>query len=97
MIVPGGTQYMTAGDGILHIETPPEDLVLSGGLFHGVQLWINLPRALKRIAPQYQDLQVEGSSTVSTADGGAFVRVLAGEVDGHHGPGIPQPGRGGRS
>ena len=53
----GGTQYMTAGDGILHIETPPAALVESGGLFHGLQLWINLPRAKKRIAPQYQDLQ----------------------------------------
>ncbi|MDQ1247851.1 MAG: quercetin 2,3-dioxygenase [Actinomycetota bacterium] len=84
----GGTQYMTAGDGILHIETPPEDLVVSGGLFHGVQLWINLPRAKKRIAPKYQDLQAETSTMVASADGGALLRVLAGEVDGHHGPGI---------
>ncbi|MDP1878223.1 MAG: pirin-like C-terminal cupin domain-containing protein [Actinomycetota bacterium] len=84
----GGTQYMTAGDGILHIETPPEDLVESGGLFHGVQLWINLPRAKKRIAPQYQDLQGLDSSMVTNADGGALLRVLAGEVDGHSGPGI---------
>jgi hypothetical protein len=38
----GGTQYMTAGDGILHIETPPPALVESGGLFHGLQLWINI-------------------------------------------------------
>lgn len=87
-ILEGGTQYMTAGDGILHIETPPEALVMSGGLFHGVQLWINLPRALKRIAPQYQDLQGEDSAMVSTTDGGALVRVLAGEVDGFKGPGI---------
>ena len=34
---------MTAGGGILHIEEPPEDLVMSGGLFHGFQLWVNLP------------------------------------------------------
>ncbi|MFM8388055.1 MAG: pirin family protein, partial [Actinomycetota bacterium] len=27
----GGTQWMTAGGGILHIETPPEDLVVRGG------------------------------------------------------------------
>ena len=47
----GGTQYMTAGDGILHIETPPEQLVKSGGLFHGIQLWINLPGDKKRMAP----------------------------------------------
>ena len=87
-ILDGGTQYMTAGDGILHIETPPEHLVESGGLFHGVQLWINLPRQKKRIAPQYQDLQGLDSAMVSTPDGGALVRVLAGEVDGHRGPGI---------
>jgi redox-sensitive bicupin YhaK (pirin superfamily) len=84
----GGTQYMTAGDGILHIETPPEHLVEAGGLFHGVQLWINLPRDKKRIAPQYQDLQGQDSTMVTTADGGALLRVLAGEVDGHQGPGI---------
>lgn len=84
----GGTQYMTAGDGILHIETPPEHLVISGGLFHGVQLWINLPRDKKRIAPQYQDLQGPDSTMVASTDGGALVRVLAGEVDGHAGPGI---------
>jgi len=35
---------MTAGAGILHIETPPESLVMSGGLFHGFQLWVNLPQ-----------------------------------------------------
>jgi redox-sensitive bicupin YhaK (pirin superfamily) len=87
-ILDGGTQYMTAGDGILHIETPPEHLVESGGLFHGVQLWINLPRAKKRIAPQYQDLQGLDSALLTSADGGAVLRVLAGEIDGHQGPGI---------
>jgi redox-sensitive bicupin YhaK (pirin superfamily) len=87
-ILDGGTQYMTAGDGILHIETPPEHLVESGGLFHGVQLWINLPKEKKRIAPQYQDLQGVDSSMVTSSDGGALVRILAGDVDGHRGPGI---------
>ncbi len=84
----GGTQYMTAGDGILHIETPPAALVESGGLFHGLQLWINLPRDKKRIAPQYQDLQSDKLTLLTSADGGALVRVLAGSVDGHAGPGI---------
>lgn len=87
-IVEGGTQYMTAGDGILHIETPPEHLVMSGGLFHGVQLWINLPRDKKRIAPAYQDLQGGELTMLSSPDGGALVRVLAGEIGGHSGPGI---------
>ena len=46
-ITDGDTQWMTAGGGILHIEAPPEKLVMSGGLFHGLQLWVNLPRAAK--------------------------------------------------
>ncbi len=87
-ILDGGTQYMTAGDGVLHIETPPPALVEAGGLFHGVQLWINLPKAKKRIAPQYQDLQGQDTAMVTSTDGGALLRVLAGEVDGHAGPGI---------
>ena len=88
VILDGGTQYMTAGDGILHIETPPSALVETGGLFHGVQLWINLPIAKKRIAPQYQDLQGMELTMLSSSDGGALVRVLAGAIDGHQGPGI---------
>ena len=43
LITNGGTQWMTAGSGILHIEAPPHELVVSGGLFHGIQLWVNLP------------------------------------------------------
>ena len=83
----GGTQYMTAGAGILHIETPPESLVMSGGLFHGIQLWINLPAAKKWLAPAYQGLHV---ALALNSDGGALVRVLAGTVAGHTGPGRSQ-------
>ena len=50
VITNGDTQWMTAGGGILHIEEPPEALVISGGLFHGFQLWVNLPSALKMTA-----------------------------------------------
>lgn len=83
----GDTQWMTAGGGILHIETPPEHLVVSGGLFHGVQLWVNLPRDNKMAAPRYQDITGRKVALLSSHDGGALVRVIAGEVDGHHGPG----------
>ena len=87
VITNGDTQWMTAGAGILHIEKPPEHLVASGGLFHGVQLWVNLPRAQKWAPPRYQDLRGRESGLLSSADGGALVRVIAGEVAGHHGPG----------
>ncbi len=90
VIANGGTQYMTAGAGILHIETPPESLVMSGGLFHGVQLWINLPAAKKWLAPAYQGLEGTDIALASSPDGGALVRVLAGTVAGHTGPGRSQ-------
>jgi len=87
MIENGATQWMTAGSGILHIETPPEELVISGGLFHGVQLWVNLPAKSKMIPPAYQSIEAENVALVASADAGALVRVIAGEVGGHRGPG----------
>ena len=86
-ITNGDTQWMTAGAGILHIEKPPESLVMSGGLFHGIQLWVNLPKTLKMATPRYQDLRSGQVSLISSADGGALVRIIAGEVAGHSGPG----------
>ncbi|MFF0269128.1 pirin family protein [Kribbella sp. NPDC004536] len=83
----GDTQWMTAGSGLLHIETPPEHLVVSGGLFHGIQLWVNLPKALKWAPPRYQDIRGGDSALLSTPDGGSLIRVIAGTVDGHDGPG----------
>jgi redox-sensitive bicupin YhaK (pirin superfamily) len=83
----GDTQWMTAGSGLLHIETPPEHLVLSGGLFHGIQLWVNLPKSLKWAPPRYQDIRGGDAALLSTQDGGALIRVIAGSVDGHDGPG----------
>jgi redox-sensitive bicupin YhaK (pirin superfamily) len=86
-ITNGDTQWMTAGSGILHIEAPPEKLVTSGGLFHGLQLWVNLPRIAKMIAPKYQDIRGRESTLLTTHDGGALIRVIAGQVAGHDGPG----------
>ncbi len=86
-ITNGDTQWMTAGNGILHIETPPEHLVTSGGLFHGLQLWVNLPQAAKMIAPKYQDIRGPSAALLTTPDGGSLIRVIAGEVAGHAGPG----------
>ncbi|MBX3284215.1 MAG: pirin family protein [Acidimicrobiales bacterium] len=87
VIADGATQWMTAGRGILHIETPPEALVRSGGLFHGVQLWVNLPSADKMTSPNYQGLEGGDVTLLSSPDGGALIRVIAGSLDGHAGPG----------
>ena len=86
-ITNGDTQWMTAGSGLLHIEAPPEWMVTRGGLFHGIQLWVNLPRDAKMSTPTYQDIRSGEVQLLSTPDAGALVRVIAGSVDGHAGPG----------
>jgi redox-sensitive bicupin YhaK (pirin superfamily) len=88
LIADGATQWMTAGAGILHDELPTEELVVRGGLFHGVQLWVNLPSELKMTPPRYQDIQTNRLVLLSSDDGGALVRLIAGELDGHAGPGV---------
>jgi redox-sensitive bicupin YhaK (pirin superfamily) len=88
LITNGDTQWMTAGAGILHIERPPETLIASGGLFHGFQLWVNLPAAQKWVPARYQDIRAGNVALLASYDGGALLRVIAGEVAGHRGPGI---------
>jgi redox-sensitive bicupin YhaK (pirin superfamily) len=63
-------------------------VVARGGLFHGFQLWVNLPARLKWTPPRYQDIRGRAVSLLSSPDGGALLRVIAGEVAGHQGPGI---------
>jgi quercetin 2,3-dioxygenase len=88
LITNGDTQWMTAGAGILHIERPPDDLVASGGLFHGIQLWVNLPAADKFTPPRYQDIQAGQVKLLRSPDGGAVLRLIAGDLGEHRGPGI---------
>jgi quercetin 2,3-dioxygenase len=88
LITDGATQWMTAGSGILHIETPPAELVQSGGVFHGIQLWVNLPRKDKFAPPRYQAIEGADAQLLSSDDGGALLRIIAGEIDGHRGPGV---------
>lgn len=87
LIGDGDTQWMTAGSGLLHIETPPEEVVMAGGLFHGFQLWVNLPSAKKWSPPRYQDLRGTDARLLTSPDGGALLRLIAGDLAGHRGPG----------
>ena len=84
----GATQWMTAGAGVLHIERPPESLVTSGGRFHGIQLWVNLPASTKMTPPRYQDIAAHAVPLVTSSDGDVIVRVVAGTVGGFAGPGV---------
>ncbi len=88
LITDGATQWMTAGAGIQHIERPPEGLVARGGLFHGIQLWVNLPAAQKWVPPRYQDIESTDVRLLSSDDGSSLVRIIAGEIAGCRGPGV---------
>jgi len=87
LITDGATQWMTAGGGILHIETPPVELVRSGGTFHGIQLWVNLPGRDKMTTPAYQNLEGSDVVLLASADGGSLLRLIAGDLAGTRGPG----------
>jgi quercetin 2,3-dioxygenase len=83
----GATQWMTAGAGILHIERPPDALIDSGGLFHGIQLWVNLPSRLKMVNPRYQDIEAGAVTLLTNEAGDAIIRVIAGSLGDAGGPG----------
>ncbi len=88
LLTDGATQWMTAGSGILHSELPPQEFVAKGGLFHGVQLWVNLPAAQKWTPPRYQDINPGDVKLISSSDGGTLVRLIAGSLGEHQGPGV---------
>ncbi len=87
VITDGATQWMTAGSGVVHSEMPTQDLLDGGGLFHGFQLWVNLPAAEKWRDPRYQDLEAGDLGLIASEDAGAVVRLIAGELAGKRGPG----------
>ncbi len=76
----GDVQWMTAGAGVVHSEMPSSRLQQSGGRVHGFQIWVNLPRRDKFIAPRYQELPSAKLPTAQTEDGLAKVKVIAGEA-----------------
>ena len=79
LLGPGDVQWMTAGSGLVHSELPGEGLVRDGGKLLGFQLWINLPRKDKMIAPRYQDTASERIPVARSSDGSVSVKVIAGE------------------
>jgi redox-sensitive bicupin YhaK (pirin superfamily) len=77
---PGDVQWMTAGAGVVHAEMPSRAFLARGGRMHGFQLWVNLPRRDKLIAPRYQDVPAARIPVVSTPDEKVRAKVIAGEA-----------------
>ena len=77
----GSIQWMTAGSGIIHSEMP----IQTDGLARGFQLWLNLPKSKKMIAPAYQDIESEQIPIVKEKAG--TVKVISGNYWRTIGPG----------
>jgi redox-sensitive bicupin YhaK (pirin superfamily) len=84
IIGPGDVQWMTAGSGLVHSEMPGAELAKNGGRLHGFQLWVNLPRKDKMVAPRYQDVAAARLPVAQTEATDVRVKVIAGESLGRH-------------
>ncbi len=84
-IYPGDVQWMTAASGVVHEEMHAQEFAEKGGTFEMVQLWVNLPKAVKMSAPRYQGITKERIPVVTLGKDGQ-ARIVAGELDGVKGP-----------
>lgn len=78
----GGTQWTSAGMGIIHSERIPEDIFDYGGIQEILQVWVNTPAANKMEQPAYYPATKEDTPTIITPDGLTIVRIPAGAING---------------
>lgn len=71
----GDVQWMTAGEGILHIEEAQEE-----GFAHLLQLWVNLPAENKMVEPRYQE--ISHAQAPVRKENGAEIKVISGSSGG---------------
>jgi len=76
----GDVQWMTAGSGVIHSEMPAREFAEQGGKLHGFQLWVNLPKQDKMMAPRYQEIPSARIPIVVSDDGLVAVKIIAGEA-----------------
>lgn len=86
VIYPGDVQWMTAGGGIMHKEYHEKEFLNQGGMFHMIQLWVNLPKKDKFVPGRYQDLPNNKLGKLEFPDGAGDATVVAGEFQGVKGP-----------
>ena len=82
---PGDAQYMLGGTGLVHSEMPTEGFQRTGGHRHGFQVWVNLSKPDKALAPAYKDVTA-AQIPIAHPSEGVTARVVAGEVFGTSGP-----------
>jgi quercetin 2,3-dioxygenase len=85
-IGPGDVQWMTAGSGLLHEEKFGKEFSKNGGTIELIQLWVNVPKKDKMVAPRYQELPKEKIPVINDRDTKSNLRIIAGEYNGVKGP-----------
>ncbi len=86
IIGPGDVQWMTAASGIVHEEFHEKGFAKKGGVLHAIQLWVNLPQAVKMSPPGYQTLLTVDIPSIELEHGAGRLRVIAGDYCGRKGP-----------
>jgi redox-sensitive bicupin YhaK (pirin superfamily) len=86
IILPGDVHWINAGAGIVHSERMLCDPPGSGGIFHSIQLWVNLPARLKMKPPGIQHIKAEDIPLIVEDAGNITIRLIAGEFYGQQGP-----------
>jgi quercetin 2,3-dioxygenase len=84
-IGPGDVQWMTAASGVVHEEKHAGEFAKRGGTLEMVQLWVNLPKAVKMSPPRYQTLLNNAIPVVELPNGAGRLRVIAGQYEGIRG------------
>lgn len=84
LIQKGGTQWMDAGNGIIHSERPDDALAEKGGMFEFIQFWVNTPGEFKMKEASYQPLSE--SQTPSWIDSGWMIALVHGHWNEHQSP-----------
>jgi len=82
-IRPGEVNWMTAGRGITHSERF-ERLRAEGGLLHGIQAWIALPKEEEECDPAFEHYDAHELPTHE--EGGLWARLVAGKGFGAEAP-----------
>lgn len=80
LISAGDVQWMTAGSGVIHSEMPSKKIRQLGGTVHGFQIWVNLPKTSKMVAPKYQERKGDEIPVAKTTDGRARGVIIAGHA-----------------
>ena len=83
-IKPGEVNWMTAGKGIVHSERTPDYLKNTNKKFHGLQIWIALPKDKEQMDPEF--IHIEKASIPEWFDSGVSYKLIAGEALGKKSP-----------